>query len=299
MPGLKEIIKKKNDRLSIVPLAFEKKVIQAQKDTFDEIISLLDQLERKEGFISISTKNLLLVEEITDKTKAVVLGGEYVEAIKEFAGEFDQQAQINIEYFKKAFNFSETELQAQILASSKKTAVELLVSGVESDFVLPLKSVLNDAVASGSGYVDTVKAIRTFAEGSGKLEGKLLRYSKQIAHDTFAVSDASYSAAIADDLGGEWFYYSGGEIAGTRDFCKERDNRYFHKKEIQAWASLTWQGKAAGTNERTIFNYRGGYNCEHSILMVSLFLVPKLDIERNISNGNFMPSSFEKTELGL
>ena len=60
---------------------------------------------------------------------------------------------------------------------------------------------------------------------------------------------------------------------------------------------FNWQGKMYGTNESTIFVTAGGYNCQHSIMPVSVFAVPKADIERNIKNGNFEPSAVEQRLL--
>lgn len=294
-----DLIKKKNERLLSVPNAFEDAVSKAQKELFNEIIALVDSLERDGGNIVISSDNLLKIEEIGIKIKQALNGSDYIEAVREFASEFDKQAEINIEYFKNTFpDFKESELASQILANSKKITVELLVS-TENEFILPLKDVLNDAVVSGSSWGDTVKNIRTFVEGNKDLDGRLLRYSKQIASDALATSDRAFTMAVSEDLGAEWFFYSGGEIGGTREFCHERNGRYFHKKEVEKWSHLDWPGKNKQTNERTIFILAGGYNCKHSIMPVSLYAVPISDIQRNIQNGNFIPSDFEKRELKL
>ena len=301
MPTLESIIKQKVGRLETVPTKFEKMVFESQKKIFDDILSLLDKLERSNGSIVMSSNNLLIVDEIAAETKKVILGGEYTQAVKEFAGEFDQQAIINSDYFDKAFGtFTETELAAQILTSTKTIAVEAMIGSVDNNFVLPLKDLLTKSVSSGSSWVDMVKEIKEFAEGGKEVDGKLLRYAKQIASDTFATSDRSYTNAIVEDSDYVWFLYSGGVIGGTRIFCDQRNDRYYHKKEIEKWADIEkWDGKVKGTDEKSIFIYAGGYNCKHSILPVSILLVPKLDIQRNIKNGNFIPSDFEKKELNL
>lgn len=66
----------------------------------------------------------------------------------------------------------------------------------------------------------------------------------------------------------------------TRPFCKARAGKFFHRSEVEAWASMDWAGKMAGTDARTIFVTRGGYNCQHSLLPVSKFAVPAADRAR-------------------
>jgi hypothetical protein len=71
---------------------------------------------------------------------------------------------------------------------------------------------------------------------------------------------------IANEVGVEYFEYYGGSVKDSRDFCLQRTGRSFDKKTIEGWASLNWQGKRIGTDKQTIFAYRGGYNCIHSLI---------------------------------
>ena len=96
----------------------------------------------------------------------------------------------------------------------------------------------------------------------------------------------------------EFYCYSGSCIATTRDFCLERANKYFHYKEIMDWAIEDWEGKHLKTNEKTIFKYVGGYckqgdkneKCQHTLMPVSQFSVPKDVLRRNMDKGYFIPS---------
>jgi hypothetical protein len=109
------------------------------------------------------------------------------------------------------------------------------------------------------------------------------------------MTDRSYTQTIADEVGYNWFLYAGGLMKTTRQFCKERNGGYYHRNEVAEWPQTAgdWNGKMYGTNESTIFVTAGGYNCQHSIMPVSVFAVPKADINRNIANGNFKPSAVE------
>ena len=290
MPTLRELINAKNDRLVSVPDKFYSRVEKSEKQIYARLTELLAKLKvDKDGNFIRTVGNLNLAQEINDELKKVVFGSEYLEAVTEFAREFNIQKDYNNKYFERAFpDFTPTDLSTEIVKLSQAQSVELLTGGsLDVNFFDPIKSQVIDAVETGASFIDTIKSVREAAMGIGEEEGKLLRYSKQIAHDSFALSDRAYSDAIATDLGAVWYLYSGEMLPTSRPFCRERHNEYFHKKEIEAWASLSWDGKFKGTNSRTIFKLAGGYNCGHSIMAVGKAMVPKDVIDRNISNGNY------------
>jgi len=149
------------------------------------------------------------------------------------------------------------------------------------------------------------------AVGNDQGDGKIMRYSKQIEHDSFAVADRSYASAAAEQVGATWFKWSGSVIKTTRPFCEERHNQFFCKKEIELWGegkktegykwpqSGAWAGEFPGTNARTIFSLAGGINCRHSVMAVSIFAVPIASIKRAMELGYYEPTKFEMEELGL
>ena len=290
MPTLAEIIKEKSDRLDSVPTAFNKRVIDSQKEIFAELLELLDKLDKNNGEIIISAKNLDIIDDILEKLQGVVNQSEYVGAVRDFAKEFDQQGKITQEYFEKAFDRTEfTKLQEAVLKAKKREAVELLVGGnLDGALYSPIRKILTNSVSSGSSLKDTIAGLRNVIEGGDSRLGTLDRYTKQIAYDAMATADRAYTNAIADEIGAEWYRYVGGEIKDTREFCHTRNGNYYHRKEVESWGLLKeWDGKAKGTNPNTIFILAGGYNCQHSILPVLKSSVPKDVIERNIANGNY------------
>ena len=128
---------------------------------------------------------------------------------------------------------------------------------------------------------------------SSDLTGKLLQYSKQIAYDSIATADRAYTSAVAEDLGNDWFYYAGGLLKTSREFCIERHNQYYHFKEVESWAGLNWDGKMENTTPQNIWENLGGYNCNHAIIPVSIDQVPKSVLKRNINSGNYVPTEFD------
>lgn len=305
MATLKSLIKAKNIRLEKVPEAFLSEVEKLQKKMFTDLISLLDSIDKEGGFIKASAGNIRKLSSIMTDAKEELFGTDYVEVATEFIKEFDLQKAANDNIFEKEFKeFSGSDLADELLRKSKEDALQaLLGSPLDTEFLQPLDKLLSDSIGTGASWKDTVQSIRDFVEGNPEADGRLLQYSKTIARDSFTISDRSYTNAIADELESEWFFWSGGILSTSRCICIKNSEHYFHFKEIEAFArgenlgdckvGDLWAGAVPATNEKTIFIYAGGFGCLHSIMPVSVFSVPQETIDRNIQNGNYVPSEKE------
>lgn len=305
----RDILKKKSDRLQQKPDEFLGKLKKPQRKLADFIIGKLSQLERSGNDIIAGEKNFLLIDELKVEVKDYLLKKtDYTDAVKDFAGDFDDQKKISTEYYNTIDNIVSGEVADVIADRIKRDTVQaLLKDSINEDLLKPLGSTLDLAVSNGAGFNETLEMIRTFIDGNDEVDGAVEKYAKQLAHNSFANADRAHGSAIADELDMEWFIYGGGLVDNTRCFCEERHNKFYHYKEIEAWGrgedvgscGFPWQGMNRATDEKTIFTYAGGYNCLHSIGGVSIFDVPKEDVQRNVDNGNYVPSEFEREELGL
>lgn len=289
---LEKIIKEKVSRLDSVPNKLYSSIEKSQSSIYAKLLELLGKLKTDaSGNFVQSVGNLATVEKINTELKKVVFGTDYLQDVQAFAKEFQTQKKVNNEYFKEAFpQVTPSKVADEMVKAAQTQAVELLTgTSLDANFFNPIKRQILTSIQIKASFKDTVKAIRTTALGSKNVDGKLLSHAKQIAHDTFAVADRSYTTLLAEDLGAVWYVWRGDVIPTSRELCIENHNKFFHKKEIEAMASKDWDGKMLGTNSRTIFNTAGGYNCGHSILPVVKSRVPETVVERNIKNGNFKP----------
>lgn len=301
---LQEIFSERLKRLKSIPDKFITDTQKAERKIISGILDTINQLEIKDGFIVKSKKNLAAISQIASDIKSVVLKSDYVNAVKEFIGEFDTQAILTDTYFDKILKGApkaSTYVDAVLELSKKQTVKYLLEAPMDAAFITPIEDLLTTNIQAGASFTQTLKDIRDFIEDSGKEGGKLAQYSKQIAYDSFAVSDRTYLSERADALGFEWYIYSGGELPTTRKFCEVRHGKYYHKKEIESFVTDSgsedsnpkprkeWAGMFEGTNKQTIFDLAGGYNCRHVISPVSLNSVPQDVIDRNIESGNYTP----------
>jgi len=277
MATLKNLIEEKNRRLDEIPLALIDGIDKAQKEIFDGVLKLLDQLDVKDGKIIASERNLALIEEIGQGLKQTVFQSEYLTTVKTFLGEFDIEAKLNQDIIEKAFGkFTENELYSATLENAKRRAADLLNDGaIDQQLIKPVQDLISGSIVTNGSFTETISAIKTLLEGNQEVLGNLARYSRQIAYDSYLIFDRSYMQVIADDLGAEFYMYSGGLIRDSRDFCKDRVGNVYTIKEIESWASEDWQGKNRNTNESNIRFLLGGYNCQHTLIPVAESQVPK------------------------
>jgi len=206
--------------------------------------------------------------------------------------------------------FEAKSIYDEILEFSKQGAtLNLLESGVDVNFIDQILSQLNSNIANGSNIDDVLDELKVFITGEKEGVGALQRYVTQVSNDSLTQFNATYNQTITQDLGIEFYQYTGTIIAGTRPFCDKFVRDYFHKKEVEelgvgidplTGSALTGNmlnGRIKGTNSSNIFINRGGYNCRHFFSPISPRFVPKKDLQRNVSNGNWKPTEREKQFL--
>lgn len=304
-----EILKRRLKRLSSVPDNFIGRMKAVQVDQYNRIVMLLKRLDLAGDVIdSRSKSNYQLVDKLREDLHDYILRSDYADAVKEFAGEFNKQKKVNEEYYKTISSDFDAIAADEIVNKIQKSTVRnLYIDKLNSDYLAPLEGILNTAISSQAGFDETLRYIRLFVEGNDEVDGSISRYAKQLAHDSFANADRAYGNAVSDELELDFYLWAGGEVPGTRCFCIERHEKYYHWKEIAAWGrgedvgecGFPWQGMNKATDENTIFVYAGGHNCLHTVAGVSTFDVPREVILRNVENGNYSPSEFERKEFGL
>lgn len=298
MPSFEDLIKEKSKRLESVPLKFQTAFEKQQRAILDEIIALTNELDIKNGEILINKANLQIISRIDTRLKEVFLNDEYLKSVKQFASEFDKQALINNKLITKGFGeIVYVAVSDAYVALAKKSAVTALIGApIDTEFIKPIQGLLENAVVNGASLKETLASVRDFVEGDAKNKSKLATYAKQVTNDAFAISDRSYTSIVSEYLDAEWFYYAGGEVDATRCFCLNRVGNYYHYLEIESWGNGEnlgecnigggeWAGQIAGTNSKTIYSYLGGWNCLHSLMPVSVSIVPESSIDEARSKG--------------
>lgn len=319
MPTADQLLKEKISILEKSPETFTNSVDKIQLRLLKEVIKLTEKLELDGNKIKVSLKNIALIEEINQKLEGALTKGEYFKSVQALLADMDQAAVLTNKFMEKTIdNFEKSKLADAVYKLQRTKAAELLIgkSSMDSNFLQPVKNTILDAVTQETTLQQLTKNLNETIIGTNQYEGKLLRYTKQIANDSLAVTDRVYTTTISNELSIEFYQYVGGEVDDTRCFCEVRNGKYFHRKEIEAWGNgkvtkgleddksasecgKDWQGKFRGTNSSNIFNWLGGYNCKHSLVPKSLISVPKTVLNRAISKGYFKPTDKQKNLLNL
>lgn len=306
-----EILREKNRRIEAVPNALLTATERFQLEVFNAVRMIVQGLTTTGGRIDMTAANLAAIERIDGLIRQAMTEGEYFQAAVAFKNEMSAQATLTTEYFAAVTgNEVSTSFGAALVRTKQAEALELILgSGFDAGFVRPLKDQLVAAVANNAGISTTFESLQEFITGTPDVDGRLLRYARTYASDIFATTDRAYTQVVADDLGLDWFLYTGGEMDTTRCFCNARNGKFFHRSEIQSWGRMEnlgecntgngWAGMARGTNEATIFTYVGGYNCQHSLGPVSVAAVPIEVVRSSIARGFYKPDAVEKELLGL
>ncbi len=266
-----------------------KDVSASQKALYGDLEALLSKLELdSEGLIKQSQANRKLLLKVDGVFNSSLNQSGYYDGLENFTGNFATLTAANEKYFDFILDsFTVDSHYIKSLQKSSIAEIETLLAndGLEAAIKQPLKQILNTNVNTGASLSDMLKQVREFIVGSPDAEGKLLRYSKQITRDSLFNYSSSLQESVSQKSGLQFYIYSGHVDTDSRDFCIARVGKYFHKKEVENWASLSWAGKRPGTTSSTIFIYRGGFFCGHSLIPVSEKVVPQEVIDRAEQKG--------------
>lgn len=205
----------------------------------------------------------------------------HAKVIQKFAVDIMQIGKLNEDYFKAVAE----DVDAKDYKSIKKDVDQYLLdrfglnasgSAVPDGFIdsfvkdprikRTLKEFAYKTQSTGGGLDEFKSGFRDLIIGTDQRGGMLERHYQTFAYDTYQQADAAIQEQYAKRLDLMACLYLGGEISGTRKFCKDRNGKVFLRDEIEAWQSLSFAGKPANYNP---FLDRGGYNCRHHLNYIS------------------------------
>lgn len=267
----------RQNRIDQVPAAFVGQVKNLLPEIYTYILNNLN-LEVADGKIVRNRANMRVILTFIDGMGQWMIDpstSPYVPKVEGFMQEFAEQRAINDRILSAFGTYGEAS-QVVYVAARRQTVDLLLGEAYKTNFINQVRDTLIESVSSNRSFADMTKAISDVVIGSDKRDGKLLNWAKQVAHDRFAMTDRAYVIAAADEMGINWFRYTGGLIEDSRPFCVARNGNIYHRSQIRGWASLSdWDGRMPNTDAQTIFNKLGGWRCNHVLTIVAESQVPK------------------------
>lgn len=261
---------------------------RVQNTLYEQLLVIIKNLEVDEdGYILQSAANRKILYEAETKISEIFSQGIYQNAVSSYVSVIPQVDELNQRYFSTFKAFKENKQFLKSLQNQTIKTVEkfVLQDGLESQVISPLSQILNQNVNSGGKFSGFLQQIRDYIKGNDKVEGRAISYSRTFLRDSMFTYARTFQQSVTNDLGLEFYLYSGPIIDKTRSFCEDRAGKFFHHREIELWASLEWTGKKAGTTESSIFLFAGGWNCNHQLIPVSSNIVPEDVIERAENAG--------------
>lgn len=257
---------------------------RVQKDLHNQLTGILKELELdQDGYIKQNAGNRKILRTADNKINEVFTSSIYTTAVNNYVNVIPKVDIQNVKYFTSIDEgFKPKKLFLKNLQSDTIATVEkyVLQDGLQSQVINPLSQILNQNVNSGGQFAGFQQQVRDYILGNDQVEGRALSYTRTYLRDTMFTYSRTYQQSITNDLGLEYYLYSGGLIDKSRPFCIHRAGKHYSHKEIESWASEEWAGKKQGTTESSIFLFAGGWNCGHSIIPVSTLVVPQEVIDR-------------------
>ena len=302
---LEKLIQERIDRLESVPEKLITVIDKQEEKLFKQILKDLDGLKIVDGKIEASKDSLAKINSILENLKRTLFGSDYLNAIKEFAGEIGSQAKLNNKILEQTIGtFEDSEMFKATVERSQINALLLLDEGAVTNTLLqPIAQILTNSIVGNVSFQQAVATLRENMVGEKSLLGK---YSKTIIKDAFSISDRQYNQLISKENGIEFYRYDGSRIKGSRYFCCVRKGKIFHYKEISSWGNKEslWSnpknggacenahggGRNPDTNNSTIFSYLGGYGCVDILVPIATEYVPQSVKSEAQSKGYYKPA---------
>lgn len=287
-------IKKVIETLDTAVSGYEKVVTKSQKKIYEEAITLLHDLDLKNGRVVQSIANLKRLNAIKAKLKAVSNNSEYLAGLGKFVSYFDALAREQREYFTQEFAEAaldknvDREKRELIQKQAKDNTIAALAGdGLAANVTGRLSDMLTRAVTSGVKFSDLTKELHSYLQGEDGGQGALARYATTYATTAISQFTGQNNKIMTEGLDTDWFMYVGSTMETTREFCDCMvAKRYVNRKEFHKILSGNIDGHQckmykdlpvgmiADTNEENFQVNCGGWNCRHQLVPVHELAVP-------------------------
>lgn len=183
-------------------------------------------------------------------------------------------------YLHKSYN--QLVLEKSLFTSARRAIYDqaeyYLVDGLADAYVQPAKFLLMQAASEGLTIKQARSMLNNWNKGelvTGRLASahptpRLQAYSGQIARDTIFQYNGTIQEKIAEQFGLKRFIYVGGLVKDSRPFCKHlvSQRRKIDIDEVPELVKKYPEGLISGTTKENFPIRRGGYNCQHTVMVV-------------------------------
>lgn len=297
--------------------SFNGQMPKIQQDAYAVVLDLASDLDTSNGSIKPTMKNIKLIGKIKAELNKVVFSKEYTDQLDEIVKTYEQITKLQNAYFTaQVGKFKVPAVLGEIQKLAQNSVIEQLGDqGIDDNFIAPVRRILEQNVTTGGSRAEFIEQVRDYIVGTPEVDGRLVKYTKQIVTDSLNQYSANYTQVLSDDLGLVWYKYVGSNKETTRPFCKALTAAkadclpFIHKSQLPDIVEGQICGEQVpiydktglphgmipGTNAANFQINRGGYNCNHQLQPVPSALVPA-SLRRQFEGGARQEQQVEQVQ---
>ena len=272
------IIEKKDRTISTINNDLFESLDPTQQVIFEAVKKHIAKMKTQDGKIIFDDTNTDMVNEIDQVIANAIKKSKYPQSVRNYLSDWNTINKFNFDVHRDVNELSQKELEDLINPIQKQMTEQTLTgltgSGVNTNFIEPVRQGIFQNVVAGTSITDLEKYLTTYILGNPNVDGLLSRYVKQVSRDALNQYDGQVNAKIAEEFGLDAFRYVGSLIDDSRPQCRRWVNmRVIQKSELNNelnWATSNGTGMIPGTNAENFAVFRGGYNCRHSAIPFKL-----------------------------
>lgn len=271
---------------------FVKSLPEVERELYASILTEIKELSLySDGTIKNNLENIKRLGRIRKQMDDIILNDNYLKEVSAFVETYSVvEKTMNVYFSKLNSDFTPKKVLAEVKKQAIDDAVNMLTeNGISVNVATPIESILKTNITSGGSYAQLTEQLRELIISTPESEGSLVKYAKTYATDAVNTYSGSYMKIVTDDLGLDWFVFTGSNVKNTREICREmKIKKYVHKSEFADMIKGRVNGKQLPLNKNgnplgmkpttTPDNYqelRNGWQCGHQLIPVSSVAVPQ------------------------
>ena len=295
---IEDVIKRKDEFIIRREASLDKSVVRLQNMLISKLTrEIIPMLDVKDGKIRNTLRNYQLLQSL-DRVYKDFGTTQRLVFVTEIGDTARGLTMLNKQFFTVTMGAALPEKFGRILAATEKkmmTAIgieggKILGGGyldslsANTELIASIKNLMSQSVTSQVRTKDFITSMNDLITGSGEQPGAIENYMKRYAHDLYMQYDRAYATSVAEEVGMKYFYYIGGIIEDSRDFCVAHNGKVWTTEEAAKWKDWTPamgkypEGyKIKQKNHNAVPSYIaeydgyqplihcGGFNCRHHI----------------------------------
>ena len=250
---ISDIIQRKDDFITSREASLNKSVVRLQNMLISKLTrEIIPMLDTSTGRIRNTLRNYQLLQSL-DRVYKDFSTTQRLAFVSEIGDTARGLTTLNKQFFTVTMGASLPATFGRILAATEKKMMfaigidkgKIMGGGfldslaANTELITQIKSLMSQAVTAQIRTKDFITSMNDLITGSGETMGGIEKHLNRYAHDLYMTYDRAYSASLAEEVGMKYFYYIGGKIEDSRDFCVSHDGKVWTTDEAKKWPQWT------------------------------------------------------------